>query len=98
MCKNNSRDIDTARPTTANFAHWPINYGKKSDEIIIEEASSPVGKKEEQYICQVVGSLLQFAKAIDLTILPALSDIAAEQSKPMERTLKRVSQLLLPIY
>ena len=72
----------------------PIHYGKKSDEVIPEKESPPVGKEDEKYIRQVIGSFLYYARAVDMTILTALSDIAAEQSKPTQRTLQRVEQLL----
>ena len=72
----------------------PIQYGKKSDEIVQEKDSPPVSKADEKYIRQVVGSFLYYARAVDLTILAALSDIAAEQAQPTERTMKRVEQLL----
>ena len=72
----------------------PIQYGKNSNLIKPEEDSPPVGKEDEKYIRQVVGSFLYYARAVDLTILTALNDIASEQSKPTERTLQRVEQLL----
>jgi len=53
-----------------------------------------VGKEGEKYIRQVVGSFLYYTRAMDLTILTAPSDIASEQSKPTEKTIKRVEQLL----
>ena len=43
---------------------------------------------------QVVGGLLYYARAVDLTILPALSAIASEQTKATEATEARVNQLL----
>ena len=56
--------------------------------------SPPVSKEEKVYIQQVVGSFLYYARAIDMTILHALSAIAAEQAKPTVRTLERVRQFL----
>ena len=72
----------------------PINYSRNSDELVNEPESPAVGKEDEKYIRQVVGSFLYYARAVDLTILTALSDIASEQSKPTEKTMKRVEQLL----
>jgi len=40
-----------------------------------------------------MGSFLYYARAVDLTILTAISDIASEQSKQTEKTMKRVEQL-----
>ena len=76
------------------FQPAPINYGRNSDELINEPESPAVGKEDEPYIRGVVGSFLYYARAIDLTILTALSDIASEQSKLTEKTMKRVKQLL----
>ena len=42
----------------------------------------------------MVGSFLFYARAVDLTILLALSDIAGQQENPTERTMQRVHQLL----
>ena len=39
-------------------------------------------------IQQVVGSFLYYARAVDLVILAALSDIAADQANPTQNTMK----------
>ena len=43
---------------------------------------------------QVVGSFLYYARAVDMTILHALSEIASQQANPTEKTIQRVNQLL----
>ena len=45
-------------------------------------------------IQQVVGSFLYYARAVDLTILVALNDIATESANPTERTMQKVHQFL----
>ncbi len=72
----------------------PINYGKDhqapstlNDSPILDEA----GKKNVQ---QIVGSFLYFARAVDPTILMALSEISSQQSVPTENTMKHVNQFL----
>ncbi len=47
-----------------------------------------------KYIQQVAGTLLYYGRAVDPTILPALSLIALEQAAPTEQTMERVKQLL----
>jgi hypothetical protein len=49
------------------------------------------GIKRVQYI---VGSILYHARAIDMTVLMALSSIAIEQTKATEKTMDRCIQLL----
>ena len=82
------------RPQNCPYDPPPRVYGKKSQEMPKEKASPPVSAEEKKYIQQVVGSFLYYARAIDMTILHALSAIAAEQSSPTERTLQRVRQFL----
>ena len=43
---------------------------------------------------QVTGTFLFYARAIDSTMLPALSAIASQQNAPTQNTLKRVKQFL----
>ena len=82
------------RPQNCPYDPPPRVYGSKSQQVPKEEASPPISEEEKKYIQQVVGSFLYYARAIDMTILHALSAIAAEQAKPTARTLKRVRQFL----
>ncbi len=43
---------------------------------------------------QIVGSVLYYARAVDMTVLMALSSIAVEQTKATEKTMGRCVQLL----
>ncbi len=43
---------------------------------------------------KIVGSILYYARAVDLTVLMALSTIASEQTKGTEKTLEKAYQLL----
>ena len=76
------------------YAPPPVRYGKESNLTIPEETSPPATEEEKKYIQRVLGSFLYYARAIDLTILHALSAIASEQAKPTKKTLTRVQQLL----
>ena len=76
------------------FEPKPIQYDKQSDTNPHEEPSPPLDKDEKKYIQQVVGSFLYYDRAIDMTILLALSDIASQQANSTEKTMKRVRQLL----
>ena len=72
----------------------PVKYGKKLDIIITEPKGEKLDKEGKKYIQQVVGSFLYYARAVDMTILQALSEIASEQANPTKRTMKRTHQLL----
>ena len=54
----------------------------------------PLNKEETKYIQAVAGTLLYYGRAVDNTILPALSAIATEQPQPTERTKEILTQLL----
>jgi hypothetical protein len=58
------------------------------------DESPKLDKAGIKYIQQVAGTLLYYGRAVDPTILPALSSIASEQTAPTERTMERVKQLL----
>ena len=82
------------RPQNCPYAPPPVKYGKESNNLIPEEISPPATEKEKKYVQQVLGSFLFYARAIDMTILHSLSAIASEQSKPTQKTLERIKQLL----
>ena len=63
-------------------------YTKNDDE------SPPLSKEETKYNQAVAGTLLYYARAVDTTILTALSLIATEQAKLTQDTMKKVKQLL----
>ena len=76
------------------YPHVSPNYGAKIQYVEDELDSPTLSKEEKKYIQAVTGTLLYFARAVDLTILPALSAIATEQANPTEQTLAKVKQLL----
>ena len=48
----------------------------------------------KQYIQQVLGTFLYYARAVNLIIIVALSAIASEKASPTRATLKKVDQFL----
>ncbi len=58
------------------------------------DASPLLDKKGIKRVRQIVGSTLYYARAVDMTVLIALSSIAMEQTKATEMTMKRCAQLL----
>ena len=70
------------RPQYSPYEPKPINYGKLSDEILVEPDRPLLGQAKKKYIQQVVGSFLYYARAVDLIILLSLSAIESEQANP----------------
>ena len=56
-----------------------IQYAKEAD------TSTKLGPKEQNFIQQVMGTFLYYARAVDATILVALSAIASEQAAPTKK-------------
>ncbi len=74
--------------------HVAPQYGAKEQYTTEEDTSPLLTKEEAKYVQAVAGTLLYYAQAVDSTILPALSAIATEQAKPMEKTKATMKQLL----
>ena len=53
-----------------------------------------LNEKSKLCIQQVLGTCLYYARAVDNTILPALSSIASEQATPTEKNNQAVAKLL----
>ena len=74
------------RPQYCPYEPAPVQYGRKLQELPVEEESKLLDKEGKLCVQQVIGSFLYYARAVNMTILHALNPIAAESSKPTERT------------
>jgi hypothetical protein len=74
--------------------HVITKYGAKTQYAMEEDDSPPLNKEDTKYIQAVAGTLLYYGRAVDNTILPALSATATQQAKPMEKTMETIKQLL----
>ncbi len=45
----------------------------------------PLSGEEAKYVKEVAGTLLHYTRAVDSTILPALSTITSKQANPTEK-------------
>ena len=82
------------RPQHFPYKPSPKMFGKNSNKITDNEESPSVGDTEKLYIQQVPCSFQYCARAVDVTILHALSTITKEQVNPTEQTLKHVKRFL----
>jgi hypothetical protein len=83
-----------AKPQHCPFSPNPITYGKDNQAPTPTDDSPPLDDAGKKRIQQIVGSFLYYARAVNPTILMALSDIACQSAKPTERTKQRVDQFL----
>ena len=88
-----------AHPTPITPQHSPFKWTRpvygQSIQYAKEEDTTPVlNTNDTKRVQQVVGTFLYYARAIDNTMLPALNDIAAQQSAPTETTATQITQIL----
>ena len=85
------------RPTKRQDAphpHVPITYGAKQQYAPMDTEQPQVSAEDKLFIQQVLGTFLYYARAVDSTMLVALSAIASEQSRPTKSTMNKVDQFL----
>ena len=64
-------------------------YGQKVQYTTTHDTSTLLDKNGIKKVQQISGTFLYYGLAIDPTILPALNEIATQQSAPTENTLKK---------
>jgi hypothetical protein len=69
-------------------------YGKDTQAPTHTDDNHLLDNAGKKCIQQIVGSVLYYARAVDPTILMALSNIATQQATPTENTKKQVDQFL----
>jgi len=76
------------------YSPEPKKYGAKAQSPLPQDNSRKLTEKEIKQVQKVVGSILYYARAVDMTVLMSLSSIASEQTKGTERTLEKAYQVL----
>ncbi len=69
-------------------------YGKQAQAPISVDISPKLSLDNIKQIQQIVGSILYYARAVDITVLMALSSIATKQRKGMTNTMEKTKLLL----
>ena len=82
------------RPQHQPHKHIAPNYGATVQNAPDEDDTRPLEKEEKTFIQKVVGVFLYYGRAVDSTMLVALSAIASEQASPTQCTLDKVDQFL----
>jgi hypothetical protein len=68
------------KPQHCPYAPAPKQYGAKAQAPLPVDISPKLSPEEIKEIQRVIGSILYYARAVDITVLMALSSIAIEQS------------------
>jgi hypothetical protein len=82
------------KPQHCPYAAAPKQYGAKVRFPLPVDISPTLSPDEIKEIQHIIGSILYYAWAIDITVLMALSSIAIEQSKGTTNTMTKAKQLL----
>ena len=89
---NRFKHIWSGKPEDQPYAHVVPNYGAKVQYAPDSNTSRLATKEEKTFIQQVVGTFLYFGRAVDGTVLTALSAIGSEQASPTENTMRKTQK------
>ena len=76
------------------YSPEPKRFGTEAQAPLPPDSSPKLDAKGIKRVQQIVGSILYYARAVDMTVLMALSSIAVEQTTATEKTMERCTQLL----
>lgn len=88
-----AHDVPT-KPQHCPHRAPPRTYGKDAQLPVPADDSQLLPKDRRRRIQAIIGSILFYARAVDNTVLVALSSIAMTQANATEQTEQHVSQLL----
>ena len=74
--------------------HSIPTYGATTQYANLPDQSPKLNDQDKTFIQQVTGTFLYYARAVDSTMLVALSAIAAQQANPTEETMKKTLKFL----
>ena len=67
------------KPQHCPYTPAPKQYGAEAQALIPTDISPKLSNEEIKEIQRIIGSILYYAWAVDITVLMALSSIASEQ-------------------
>ncbi len=76
------------------YSSEPKRFKTEAQAPLPANTTPKLDAKGIKWVQQIVGSILYYARGIDMTVLMALSSIAVEQTKATERTMEKCTQLL----
>ena len=82
------------RLQTCPYSPKPKQFGADAQAPVVKDKTAALNAKGIKRVQQIVGSILYYARAVDMTVLMALSSIAVEQTKATEKTMGHCIQLL----
>jgi hypothetical protein len=83
-----------SKPQHCPYSLFPIQYRAKAQTHIPVNISSKLSPNDIKEIQQIIGSILYYAWAVNITVLMSLNSIAIEQTKGTTNTMEKAKQLL----
>eukprot|EP00804_Cyclotella_cryptica_P028359 CCRYP_016427-RA/>CCRYP_016427-RA protein AED:0.05 eAED:0.03 QI:0/0/0/1/1/1/2/0/1237 len=88
------RHLIPTTPQHQPYPHTPRTYGAKQQYAEDPDLSTPLNKKDTTFVQEVIGVFLYYARAVDCTMLTALSSLATQQANPTQNTLQLIHRFL----
>ena len=82
------------KPQDQPHLHVKPKYGATKQYAPDDDDSPLLDQAGQKFVQEVIGTFLYYARAVDLTMLPALGSIATQQAQPTHRTLAKVKLFL----
>jgi hypothetical protein len=82
------------KPQHCPYAPQPKHFGSKAQCPLPPNTSPPLSDTDIKHIQRIIESILYYARAVNPTVLMALSTKASKQSKGTEHTMTKMKQLL----
>jgi hypothetical protein len=82
------------KPQNCPYTPAPKRYGAAAQTSLPTDISSKLSDAEIKEIQCILGSSLNYAQAVNITVLMALSSIASEQTRGTTNTMAKAKQLL----
>jgi hypothetical protein len=84
----------SSKKQNSPYPHAIPQYEAKTQYAESQDKSPLLNIEKAKHVQAVMGTLLYYARAVNSTILTALSSLATEQAKPMQKMMEKVKQLL----
>ncbi len=88
------KHVAPSKKQNSPHPHANPQYGANTQYAESQDESPLLNKKDTKHVQAVMRTLLYYAHAVDSTILTALSSLATEQAKSMQKTMEKVKKLL----
>ena len=84
------------KPKRAQYAphKWALRTYSSAPQLVQIDSSTPLTKDGIKWVQSVAGAFLYYGRAVDPTILPALTDISSAQANPTQKTADACNMLM----